>query len=402
MPSQQLSLPSLPSFGFPSVNPWDWAQSIGNHLAGLVANWYANIMGGIVESLLSPTLPSVDQLRNPYFLVGLGGTLGLATRLITLVAVIVGLMVVLTPTKNHGKKLSKLLSSFLVLGLFAALFYPVYSMMYNLSKESVQALINLALGTTDGSAADVSKQFGTSVLPHDPAGKAITAILGIILDGGVWVEQWALVVWLYALLLFYPLVVVVRSLGRAAEMLFHAFNAGLVAITLAPPCMAVGYLLPELVRKYVPGLGTQGITAFASTVLGGLFALFVPLALVYLTFKKSSEVFGKMDANVAGKLDINSMPTVTTQEMQESVDGTHSSAMSSFVKTMGLGALTADLGNSDDVWGDLKSLAVEAATVAAASTGHVEVAAALELIDTTTTKDRRKQNARDHRSSEGR
>lgn len=373
---------------FNPLNPASWFLVFIGGVAVAIGDAYAKLLVEIVKILLRSALPSADQLRNPWFLVGLGGTYGLARMIIGLIAIIVSLYAMLTPTRHHGRKLGQVFTTFLMVAVFAVAFYPAYGMVVTISKGLVQAMLNLAGGSENATSASIVQGIVSTALPSNPFGKAITALLAAIFGGLALVESFGLQIWLFVLLMFYPLVLATRPLNRATNALFNACNSGIVVIVLSLPAMAFGFLLPVVTKNYVP-YGDTGIAAFATTILGGVFAMGAPPLLLVFFYQKSSEIFGRIDASVGGTIDIGQMPNVTTEQIQGSVDDTSGSGLKAFLSTVAVGGATAELGKSDDLFGDIKKLAIEGVAVAATVGGHPEVGAVLAAVDTTLTKEKR-------------
>jgi hypothetical protein len=277
----------------------------------------------------------------------------------------------------------------IMVGVFAVAFFPVYGVVVSISKGLTQAMLNLAAGSEQATPAAIVRGILAVALPQNVIGKAITAIFAALFGGLALLESFALQIWLLVLLLFYPVVLALRPLNRATNALFNVCNAGIVTIVLSLPAMAFGFLLPVVAKNYLP-FGNTGIAAFATTVLGGLFAMAAPPVLLWICYQKSSEIFGRVDAKVGGMIDIGQMPNVNTQDMTRSVDEAHGSSISAFLSTAALGAATGELAQSDDLFGDMRKIGTEAAGAAAAATGHVEVAALIAATDTTLSKEKRK------------
>lgn len=358
------------------INPANWVPALLKVLADEFAKAYAELLISIVTLLTTVALPTIDTLKNEWFRLGLGSTYGLATQIMSLIAVVVSLYLLIKVRSNTGNIISRLATNFLLFGVFAVLFYPVYSLLYNLTQAGTQALFNLATGTENADAREVVELVSGSVMPDNVFGKMITAALASAFGGITLIEAFALRILLYLLLLFYPLTIVLRVVFKIARTAFNVFNAGIVTIAVSGPVMALGFLAPALIGKNIPG-GDLPIATFLFTIIGGIFAMITPFVLMWWAYNRSSEVFGKLDATVAGGIDVNSMPPMTMDDMQKDIDDNHSASFKQVVVGSALGASLAD----DDIYRDMKQVAVDAASTAATMSGHPYVAAGIKFAD---------------------
>jgi hypothetical protein len=365
----------------------DWFTDLANSMS----ESFANTRVEIVKQLAKTSLPTVDELQSKWYLLGLGGAYGLATKLIMLVLVTVALVMVLTPLSNHSLRVRRTAQSFFAVGLFGPLFFPLYSLAYNGVQAGCQGLINIALGKSSSSLSEAAAAMLAILLPGDVWFKLIVSFFGMIF--AYLAFSVALVNYLAVLAtsMVYPIALALRPVAEKFNSIFHAANSAFITTLLTPFVITVGFLLPTFAAKMIPGIGATGIAAGIFTVLGAAVAFFGPIAVAIWAFKASNRVFGQLDfASIGGSVDVDSLPPVTSRDMDNSVK---ESAFKAFSSSFIPGAATADLKNSDDLIGDLKSLAIEGGSAAAAAAGHPWVAGALNAVDTTLSKEKRVHNS---------
>lgn len=363
------------------LDPTSWFPALLNVLANELANAYAELLVNIITLHTTVALPTIETLKNKWFLLGIGSTYGLATQVMSFVAIVIALYLIVKVRSNNGILIARAASNFVLLAIFAVLFYPAYSLLVNFAKSATQALYNLATGTENATAKMVVDMVSESVMPDNTFGKMVTALLASAFGGITLIEAFSLRILLYAILLFYPLLIVLRPVSQFARTAFNVSNGGIVTIVLAGPIMGLGFLFPALIGKNIPG-GDLPIATFVFTIIGGLFAMVVPFILMWWTYNRSSEVFGKLDTTVGGGIDIQTMPPMTMDDMQKDLDETNNI---SFTQVATGAALTA-LATDDDIYGNMKQIAIDSASSAAVVSGHPYVAAGIKLADHTIKK----------------
>lgn len=375
MPLQAYTTIALPAFG-----PIDWFTEIANNVATALTTARLEV----VKSLVKTALPSVDELRNGWFLTALGGTYGLANLLVTFVVVVVGFVMILTPTRNHSVRISRTFTTMIYVALFGVLFFRLYSLAYNLVQALTQGLINMALGKETASYNEAVSLITSSTLPGDVWLKLMVSGIAWLLSYCVYVVAYINVIAVFLIGIFYIIPLVLRPLHEKLNSLFHVFNSGLATTLVTPMIIVVGLMLPFVTEKYLP-FGSTSAASGISTIVGTTIALIGPVLFASWVFRKSHEVFGAIDSNIAGNVNVGSMPTVKA-DMDQSVK---ESATKSFITTFAVGAATANLSQSDNLMGDLKSLAIEGGAVAATAAGYPLIGAGLSALDTTLSKEKR-------------
>ena len=361
----------------------DWFTDLANSLSDSLANTRVDI----VKELAKTSLPTVDQLHSQWYMLGLGGTYGLATKLVLLVVVLLGLIMILTPLSNHSVRMRRSVQSLLFVGIFGALFFPLYSLAYNLVQAGSQGMINIALGKESSSLNEAAAAMTAVLMPTDVWFKVIVCFIGLLLTYGAFIIAWANFLGVLITGMVYPVANAVRPLGEKFNSLFHAANSAVVTTLLTPLIVTFGLLLPTFAAKMIPVVGSTGISAGIFTIIGGLISFIGPILVAFWAFKGSSEVFGQLDSgSIGGSVDVDSMPPTSSRDMDNSVK---ESGFKAFATSMIAGGATAQLGQSDNLLGDIKSLAVEGAAVAATASGYPLVGAALNAVDTTTSKEKR-------------
>jgi len=168
-------------------------------------------------------------------------------------------------------------------------------------------------------------------------------------------------------LIFYPLAIALRPLGEFGNKLFNLFNAALITTLVAPPFMAFFFVLPAFMQGLLPAVALVATPFFA--IVGSLISMASPYIVFYLAYKKSSDVFGRLD-DVSGKFDIGDMPPVSVGEMNNDVQKTGNSAhMAMIADTIGDAVLYNNDGKRD-FFDDIVKPGVDYAATAATAAGH--------------------------------
>ena len=376
-------LPTVAPQMLPANIVSDWFTDLANSMS----ESFANTRVEIVKQLAQTSLPTVDQLQNGWYLLGLGGTYGLATKVIMLVLILVAVVMIVTPLSNHSLRMRRTAQSFLGVGIFGALFFPAYSLLHDLVLGACQGMINIALGKSSSSLGEAAAAMLQILLPGDVWFKLIVSFFGMIFAYCAFGVALVNYLGVLATGMFYPVALAFRPIAEKFNSVFHAATSAAITTLLTPIVITIGFLLPTFAARMMPGIGATGIAAGIFTVLGALIAFIGPIGVAIWAFKASNRVFGQLDfASIGGSVDVDSMPPVTSRDMDNSVK---ESAFRAFTSSVIPGAATADLGNSDDLLGDLKKLAIEGGSAAAAAAGHPWVAGALNAVDTTLSKEKR-------------
>jgi hypothetical protein len=370
----------------------DWFTDVANSMS----ESFANTRVEIVKQLARTSLPTVDQLHNQWYLLGLGGTYGLASKFVLLVVLLTALVIIFTPLSNHSLRVRRTAQSFLVVGLFGVLFFPIYSLLYNLVQGACQGMINVALGKSSSSLDEAAAAMLAVLLPGDVWFKVIVSFIGMIFAYLAFAVALTNYLAVLGTSMVYPLAVAFRPVAEKFNALFHGANSAVITTLSTPIVITIGFLMPTFAARMIPGVGGTGIAAGIFTVIGVLVAFFGPIAVAVFAFKGSNRVFGQLDfGSISGTVGVDSMPPITSRDMDNSVK---ESGFKAFTSSMIPGAATANLSKSDDLMGDVKKLAVEGVSAAAAATGHPWVAGALNAVDTTLTKEKRAHQGEGHAS----
>lgn len=308
----------------------DWLEDAANSLTDSFSKQRIKI----VKQIATSSLPTIDALKSNWYLLNLGGTYGLAQKIIMAVIVILGLMVIVRPTHDHSKRIGRTVSSVLMLGIFGLVFFPVYSLLYGMSTGSSQSMIRLALGTQNQDLSKVIDEALRTILPEDIWMRVIVAFVGMLLSYaayGVALLNYV-VVGLTGLL--YPVAVALRPLGEKANTLFHGANSAIATSLATPVVVVIGLLFPNLAEKILPGAAATGPGAGIFTVIGASISFAGPILIAIFAFKSSHEVFGDVRSNTSGSVDINSTPPLDTREMRETVRESTADGWRSYTTTV--------------------------------------------------------------------
>jgi hypothetical protein len=286
--------------------------------AGALNKLYADLIVTVIKVLSIVSVPSTKELSANFFSVSLGGTFGLATKIIGLMAVVLGLLILLTPLRDHSMKLSRFIVSLVAIALFGYLFYPIYGLMYDLSQGLTQGVLNLITGSQNGSVEKLNTLFAM-IDPGNSLGLLISVTLGSLFAYITIAEAVGMKVVLVIVLILYPFFLAIRPLNRVTRTLFDACNSAIVVVLFSPPLMALCFAAPILVKNLIPGAG-DGYVSIILTLICGILAAVAPIVLAVFVFKKSGEVFGSVDSKIAGAVDVDSMPPLSRDDMQNDID----------------------------------------------------------------------------------
>lgn len=360
-----------------AIRAWNPLDPFGSFLADLadtLNEWYANQIQIIVDTITMVSIPAPDMLVNDIFVLAMGGTYGFARTLVVLIATLIAFVIIITPSARHGVAIQRTVTSMVMVVVMGAIFFPVYSLAYSL----VMALIDSveALTTIDGeTTADAILRLFTSVNAWDAFTTAFSSGVSGVFGIFIIIESLILFVGTVGILIGYPLVIAIRPLGSFGNSVFNLFNAGIITTLLSPALMVAGFMLPLIVQNAWPSYSIVASPGFA--IVGSLFSVCAPLIIAYLSFKKSKEIFGRLD-DASGKFDIGKMPPVSVEEVNKDIRTTNSS--STMMMTMDV--VTDSLlygGGSGHVFDDIVKGGVDAAATAATAAGHGYAGAALKM-----------------------
>lgn len=328
-------------------------------LADQLRQAYGELVLLVMRLLRNSSLPSNKLIQSDWYSLQLGGTYGLAIRLFELSTVLIGLLVVISPLRNHGRKIGRLTTTIPIMVTFGYLFYPAYSMFLNFSHSMSDAIISYMQTTTHQKFVLSGKWAWLQVpTPGNDWAAIGTSMMGGGFGAIILLESAALLIFTLGIILFYPITIALRPLSQKTDQLFHLFNSGLMTVFLSPPIMILFYGLPLLGSRFLPQAGVTSVAIIVLlTLIGGVGALVTPPLLAWWLIRQSQEMFGTVEAGVSGTVDINSMPTVTTEEMTRDVDANHSSGLGAFVKGAALVAVAGELGMTDDILHEIRRMA---------------------------------------------
>jgi len=341
------------------MNPLDWFTGI----AQVIAGWYTEGVKQTINILLTYSVPSPDEIKSKFFTLALGGTFGLSALIVGGMSVLIGSLVVLRINEDHSKKISKLFNSVVLLLLFALLFFRGYSLLYATFQGGVQGALNVLTGTENGTITQLNNVL-LSVTPQAVGAMVFLGPFSALFSILTMVEAFVFHVAIIALLITYPLLIATRPLP-VFNTLFHAANAAMVVIALAPTTMAWAYALPIIVTNAWPGALVVPGLVVVLTFAGSFLAFVIPIVLAFFMFTTSRNVFGRVDATVQGAVSVLSMPPVDLNEVRRDIDHVHASSIRAVVTDV-----VGDEILSGDMFSDMKKVAINLAATATAVAGH--------------------------------
>lgn len=354
---------------------FDLLRQLFEAFANMLNTTYIALYVGLVDSLTKTLVPSVTMLQTDWLRSWIGGSVGLARALVILVTLVAGIRMMVGPFKPHGRTVANLISSMGGLILFIVLFYPLNDLALSLSATAKDGILELV---TQGKTDTLSQMFQT-VVPQDDIFAKILSIGFLSLFGLMaYLGGIAINIAIILVAVFYPLAVVMKAAGSFFENMFHFFNALLIAAIASPPLMVLFVSLPLIVKQFP--FGGLGIVQVLTTMLGCFLAGLTPVILAVLAYRKSNEVFGTLQASIAGAVDVASMPSVSVEDWKNQSSG--SGALSAFASSIFLGGATV-VANSgtDDLGSKMKHVVADAAAAAATASGHAEIGIVIQGLD---------------------
>lgn len=356
-------------------NPLDWGKDFFfgalEAFAEMLEEAYVAALEMTVKLIIDYGVPPSAALQGDWFQFLIGGTYGLASKIVVVIALVMTVYVMLTPLRDHGQGIAKVLTSFVLIAVLGPLFFPVYGLLAELSRGLSEGLLELT--DVKGGRNGVVEVLVQTLIPGNVAGAILTGLLGSIIMVIVAFEVFFLNLWLLAVLIGYPLAIAVRPFGALGNFTFHSFNSGILTLLLAPPLMTFFLSLSLLLIKLADRVSifAHPMAKIALTLGGGILAMIAPVILAYMFYNMSQQVFGRMEASIKGAVDINSAPPLTTREARDSLNDTHHSGLRTFAS----GVAVRQLDSSDDT-GLFDNIRDSAKTAAVAS-GHPEIAGVL-------------------------
>ena len=330
-------------------------------LAAAFNSWYTSAVQATITFLMSSSLPSQKDIQSDFFKLNFGGVMGLAIYLITAIAVILLAVFLLNARKNHSVRFSRFISSIIGLILYALLFYRVYSYIDNGSKGLMQVALNFITHSKNGTVDEINNLLGVQT----PSGIGSVVVLGVFSVIFCWFAcAVAFMVKLAVLvvLIIYPVLIVLRPLGSFALFAFNAANSFLVVAVLSPIIMVWAIALPVAARNLIPGADATGLTSLITLVCSAG-ALVAPLILLYIFFRLSTQVFGRID--VEGNTSISSLPPLSLEEAQHDMQDTRMSPFKDAFKESALSSFQPGGGGVSNLLSTIPDTLMTAGAVAA-------------------------------------
>lgn len=334
----------------------------------------------LVRMITNSFLPNPELLSSQGLLLYAGGMLGLATMLAVLLLVAMSVVMIITATRDHSRRISKAITSVFYLLVFQFLFLPIFSMAHALSVGLAEAQINLVADSPEPESL-IAQMVGD--LPQDTFTAFMMFPIVVIFSymaSFVAVAINGMTITVYVL---YPLAIAVRMIGWTYP--FNVFNAALISALSAPPLMAFGILLPLLVGIIPMPDVISVFVQLLVLVIGLVFAVVAPCVVFFMAFFKSSEVFGRVDATVAGKVDIGSMPIISTEQYMARIEDANDSSGQTFAQAALADAITLpvdlDYSSKEAFFGSLGHYGADAAATGFSATGHHYAAIAVKVAE---------------------
>ncbi len=358
-------------WGFPDIpSPSDLIENLGD----LIVNANTYILELVVQMILYVATPSSDLIESDAFAYLLGSWLSTGQNLFSFVVIIVGIVIALRFNSNNSKRYSRLITTAVLIAFAIRLFYPAYAALYELSRE-VSAFVQETVGEGGSNADFVDALASTSTVPNIVLNlmAAFFIVIGAILLGIV-----SLGIFLTGLsgILWWPVTLALRPLGGPFVLAFNVANGMIATAIISPPIMVFWLSMSiRATREMNDILPTaSGIIGMFALLLAVLLAAVTPIAVFFIGFSVSKNVQGKVDASIAGSVDITASQPLSVQEATANVE----QDQSSFLKEA---ATSAAIATIDDRPGESAGYRLaDIAATTAASTGHPGFAVAAQVV----------------------
>ncbi len=313
-------------------------------------------------------VPSLAVFEKDAVAYSLGSVTGLAQGMFALVAILIGLRMMGSPMRNHGRQVGQLFGSIWHMVLFVVGYYPLLTLVRMLLQRSRDAVVEL-MGV-DPSALEKAITSMTST-PIDPFVNVLQGLVIIVLGFILLVFQLILAIGLFALVFLFPIAVVLRPLGGFFDKAFHALLSGMLVILLSPILITACLLSPIAVARGLP-FGNTSWMQLAVTLAAFVVAIILPSWLWKVSYKKSVDVFGKVESTMgSGKVDIGNMPPVRTEDAKRQGAQASESALKAFATTVATGAAVAGAsGKGQDVRRSMANIFADGISSAATTMGQ--------------------------------
>jgi len=369
---------------FNPFNFTDWADNL--------AEWYNTLLSALVLVLGQNAMPSATLFQDDWFLTTVGGTLGLAIRLVMAVVIVLGLYAMFRPTRSHSQWIGGLSYGIIVLMFFGVLVIPIYVALSMLSDVLIQVIAALSTGNPEAGTPELAEMLHGR-FPDHFAGKLLSAgfsALFVLFSAAV---AWAIHILVVVALIFYPLAAAFAG-SKWGRRIIDMCNATIIMAVFVGPVMIFIYVLPSA----LPGSDNSLWRAIAMAA-SALMAFAVPLVLWLLALWGSSEITGRVTATIGNKIEtFSSSPVSVNASIGAETDG-RGGVVSTFSKMAAAEAASLALSKASkeddgsDFRKKLSRIAIDSATAATAATGHPYIGAAIKGAD-------KLQQARKNKQSE--
>lgn len=298
-----------------------WLDKLVDALTDTITDKYLWLLESTISLIGNIGMPPAEIFQTGPISILLGGTYGLALNGMRLVLVVTALILLInTARQRRLEGAGRVVLSVVGLAVFSVMFFPAYGFMDSLVRTGSQSVIELI------AEAAGSEDLGDHVVPDDLFGAILTAGVGSIVMIFVLIEVAAMWIGTILVAIWYPMSIAIRPfLGRFGAVQFNVCTALLatipVSLILMSFSLSFGILAVVILSALSPVESVPGATTLIGiigTIVGALFAAATPIMLFRAAYAKSTRVFGNTESQIQSGIDVASMPTVSTQEVQKS------------------------------------------------------------------------------------
>lgn len=347
--------------------------------ATVLNNLHNELSALIAKMMTFMVVPSFLVLKTDTVAHNLGAVVGFTQAVMVLIMVIIAI-VTMWPSSRTGRQIGQVFTSIWGMAFFIVGFYPAINLV-QLGLSILRDFILYLMDVEQDKLAATINNIATT--PLDPAIRVTQLLLMIVLGFLLLALQVFLAGALIALVFLFPLALVLRPLGGFWDTMFHVLLSGIPTILLSPFFMTVCVLSPIVVGKYVP-LGDTAIAQLLVVFVAYLAAIFVPVVLWQLAYRKSVDVHGKIESTIRNKVDIGSMPKPSWDDAQHAGRSAAESPIKALVGSVAAGTIAATAasgGDGQDIRNSFKHIVADGVAAGATVSGHPWVGAAIQGVD---------------------
>jgi hypothetical protein len=335
---KKMMYPLIDLWPFPNIpGPSDWFKS----LAGMFFDSQIGMLKFAMSLIFGTSKATQQVLESDWFSYRLGGWTNLGLDLFPLAVICVTAFVIIRYRAHSPNHAARLIRALIVLALFVRLYYPAVGFIYQAQQETYAVIAqHFAGGDLNNLVDDLAKLAN----PLDVVGMFFGAIIGWFIALFLVTVSLYLFVATLGVSLLYPVIVALSPIGSINGFfarVFHWSNAMLMTVIFSPILMifwlAVAIGGTAQARDWFPvgssyiGIGLEDVAL--------LLCIATPIAIMWLSYHGSLEVFGQMDSRLRNAVDIRSSAPLSVREAEDRPDHNHRSMLRQAVTVAAVSSL---------------------------------------------------------------